>query len=333
MPSDVVPPLSVRVFAALAVARIILFTLGKLLSILALVAVLDNCDAEALADMAYSCFNFVTDTLFPATLGFFDQLLHALFGFVQVHTPTLLRIDLYHLASQVWDEIEPCIPPPPIQFCVLGRGIQCGSDLARRPATEAISDLASRLVCHLVDFAWPLGLSCVNWLSTKLSSSLFWYYLLSILAFFGLSSLWMLYSAGRSLEDYPLDPLVSINSQVIQTYLRIRSLWNRLRKHDLHAFVFAQCIYVCWPSQLLRACFFEVESYDLYRSDQNTIYHRKDLSRYLFERLARFVLHSRVAHVVPYALAVLCLAGVVIYVALVDYSVWVRFTVTLVVLS
>ena len=143
----------------------------------------------------------------------------------------------------------------------------------------------------------------------------------------------MLYSAGRSLDDYPLEPLRSLNARLLRISVNISSLWSRLRKHDLHALVSAQCIYVCWPSQLLRACFFEVESYDLYRSDQNTIYHRKDLSRYLFERLARFVLHSRVAHVVPYALAVLCLAGVVIYVALVDYSVWVRFTVTLVVLS
>ena len=333
MVSDVVPPLSVRVFAALAIARIILFTLGKLLSILALVVVLDNCDAEALADMAYSCSDFVTDILFPVTLGFFDQLLHALFSFVQVHTPTLLRIDLYHIVSQVWDEIEPCIPPPPVQFCVLGRGIQCGSDLDRRPATEAISDLASRLVCHLVDFAWSLGASCVDSLSTLLSSSLFWYSLLSLFAFFGLSSLWMLYSAGRSLDDYPLEPLKSLNARLLRFSVKIRSLWSCRRKHDLHAFVFVQCIYVCWPSQLLRACFFKVESYDLYRSDQNTIHYLKDLSRYLFERLAHSVLDSRAAHVVPYALAVLCLAGMAIYVALLDYSVWVRFTVTLVVLS
>ena len=328
MSSDVVSPLSVRVSASLATARIVLFTLGKLLLLFALVAVLDACNAWALADMAYSCFLLVTDILsFPTTLGFFDQLLHTLFS----HTPPFLRIDLYHIASQVWEELEPCISPPPIQFCVLGKGIQCGSDLARRPATEAISDLASRLVCHLVDPAWSLGISSTDRISILLSSYSFWCYLLSLFAFFCLSSLWMLYSASRSLDNYPLEPLDSINAKVILASFKIRSLWHRLRKHGLYSIVIVQCVYVCWPSQLLRAsCFYEMEFHDLYNLDRtNAVYCRKDFAHYLYERLVRSVLNPQVVRFAPSAAALFCFASMVvsIHVVFLFYSIWVRLTV------
>ena len=97
MVPDVVPPLIVRVFAALAAARIVLFTLGKLFSILALVAVLDACDAEALADKAYLFSDLLLDTLLPTALVYFNQLPLTAFDFVQAHTPTFLRIDFYHI--------------------------------------------------------------------------------------------------------------------------------------------------------------------------------------------------------------------------------------------
>ncbi|KAI0085080.1 hypothetical protein BDY19DRAFT_464428 [Irpex rosettiformis] len=152
---------SVRVFAALATTRIVLFTFGKfLLSILALAAVLDGCSVEALVDMAHSCSDFLLDIVLPTASTLLTQLLYILYSFVQAHTSTFFHIDFYHIASQFWEVIEPCIPSPPIQFCVLGRGIQCGSQLVQRPATSAIHDPVTRLVCHLADFTWSLELLC-----------------------------------------------------------------------------------------------------------------------------------------------------------------------------
>lgn len=328
MASNVVPPLSVRVSAALAAARIVLFTLGKLLSILALVAVLDTCNAEALADMANSSSDFLFDTLFPTVFVHSNKLLHILFYFVQAHTPTFLHIDFYHVASQVWEEMEPCIPPPPIRFCILGKGIQCGSDLARRPTIEAISSLATRLVCHLVDSARSLGLSCITRSSTMFSNSLFWYYLLSFFAcfvLFALSSLWMLYSAGRSLEDYPLEPFESINARLFRIINKLRSLWTRLRKHELHALVSMQCVYVFWPSGSLRIlCSYEAELHGRYHPELGTAYCRKDLHYYLYERLVRSVLDSQVFRFALCAVAAFCFISAVAHGALFFYSVWVR---------
>ena len=233
MASDVVSPFSARAIAALAFARIVLFTLGKLLSILVLRAVYDMCSVEDLIHLFHLFSAFFFDTLLPSLSLFLIQLVHILLAINNAYTPSFLHVDIFYLASEIWKALEPCIPPPPVQYCVLGKGIGCGARLARRSLTDAISDLGTRLVQNLIDRGWSLGLSLVETSCAVLSHQLFQYGLLSVMVVFGFISLWMLYSldSDRPLEADELRSILSIHTtldlvlQVACRSLAAHSCW------------------------------------------------------------------------------------------------------------
>ncbi|KAI0082895.1 hypothetical protein BDY19DRAFT_999127 [Irpex rosettiformis] len=143
------------------------------------------------------------------------------------------------------------IPPQPIQFCVLGRGrgIQCDSQLSRRPTIEAVHDLVIQLVCYLIDFTWSLGNFCIDGLSSMFSSIQFWVSLFWWHDYFGLSSVLMLCSFVQSLDDRKLEPIYSIDTRPA---LALCSLWALFRQYVIHALVAFTAICVLYLSGIIK---------------------------------------------------------------------------------
>ncbi|KAI0093744.1 kinase-like domain-containing protein [Irpex rosettiformis] len=132
--------------------------------------------------------SFITNTAlkFPsiaATLG--TRLSDVVSSAIQLYLPL-------SLFSRIVAAINPYIPEPPIQLCVLGSGIHC--DAVRHRPT--ISDLADQLVCHLVGLVQSscgaLFDSFYRTLSVPYGVVTDWLFSLFDSAFFFLDSLWVL---------------------------------------------------------------------------------------------------------------------------------------------
>ncbi|KAI0087977.1 hypothetical protein BDY19DRAFT_1057624 [Irpex rosettiformis] len=120
----------------LVIARIVLYTVFKILLVPVVWSVLDMCSAEALS----------TGHPLP----------HALSNTVSPHLERLLSA------------IEPYISSPPIRYCVLGRDINCG--LQPGGHLTDFSDLDALLVCQFINTVWLYSISLADTLSTAFKS-------------------------------------------------------------------------------------------------------------------------------------------------------------------
>lgn len=243
-----------------------------------------------------------------------------------VPIPIFLRFDFFHLASDVWRALEPCVPSPPVQYCVLGAGIGCGTPIARRPLTDALSELGTRLAVHLVASARPLVLSLVDGMSIMLSHHLPWksllYSVLYLFAFLTVSSLWMLYSLDWTLDEHGLQPLSSINARLGLAYNKLCRLSIRPRTFTIYAICMSLLLYIFWPTRALRVHCYESLLYDAAGGDR--FYCSRSPTTYAFEQLVRMALDSRLLQVALVAIKVLSAVSFAVYCVLVDFSVWVR---------
>ena len=153
MAPDAVSPRNVRVFAALAAARIVLFTVLKLFTPLIIRSVLDMCSTEALLSSFSDFSTFVVDTApeLPSIMSTAVlQLCTTAVSAIRPYLPQAVQdFDFLGVTLELLSAVEEYLPEPPIKFCVLGSGIGCGP--ARRRRT--FSDLAGRLVSYLIDKA------------------------------------------------------------------------------------------------------------------------------------------------------------------------------------
>ncbi len=151
MALDVVSPLSARVSATLAIACTFLFTVFKVLSPLIVRSVLDMWFAEALFSFLLAHSDSIVRTA-PELSSMVVELatyLCAVFSVLRSLLPFyLVNYDLPTFLSYLLSTVEPFLPAPPIQFCVIGSsaGIRCGA--ARHRPT--VSDLATQLIRYLM---------------------------------------------------------------------------------------------------------------------------------------------------------------------------------------
>ena len=248
MALDIVSPRSARVSAALALASIILFTVFKLMTHLEVRSVLDMYSAEALHPIFLALSDFLTNTVpellwMAASLAI--QLLDAILSIVGPYLVPAL--------SCIVSAIDPYIPEPPIQFCVLGSGIHCGADLAR----PTVSDLADQLVCHLVDLArssYGSFVDALSWLFSSTFGSGLVGCSLSLLCCFGLVfcySLWILDSFETSLDEEELSVIIKVDAMFALARDKTLAILGRLRRQLPNLLPSLLLLHTIWKSQYL----------------------------------------------------------------------------------
>ena len=312
---DIVSLLSVRVFAALATASSVWFTIYIAPPGPVLRAVLDAYDVRApLASMVSTCRTFVSDTLLDTALPAISALGTVVtrlgHDVLNVVPPPLLQ-----LANRLAASAEPYVSPTMAQLYALGSGIVTGS---RRIASDYPG---TRLVDYFRIFA---GLRA-DTLSATFSVSLVWGTLVLCCICFILYSLWIFFFLEAPLDDNDLRLITTLNTQVTLVICKIESLSKQFQHRTSDAFTTFSALVVLWPTQVLRArcyqtslirqaAYFEdsVEVLRCDRSSHSTVY----------RQIARLSL-CFITRVISLALAALVILLVISYVVAVLYMVWV----------
>ena len=315
---DIVSFLSVRVFAALAIASSVWFTIYIAPSGPVLRAVLDAYDVRAfLASMASICRTFVSDILLDTALPAISALGTVVTQLgrdvLDVMPPPLLQ-----LANRLAASAEPYVSSTMTQLYALGSGTVTG---LRRIASDYPG---TRLVDYFRIFA---GLRA-DTLSATFSVSLVWGTLvLCFICFicFILYSLWIFLSFEAPLDDNDLRLITTLNTQVTLAIRKIESLSKQFQHRTSNAFTTFSALVVLWPTQVLRArcyqttfirqaAYFE-DSVEVLRCDRSS-------PSIVYRQLARVSL-CFITRFISIAFATLVVLLVISYAVAVLYTVWV----------
>ena len=312
---DIVSLLSVRVFASLATASSVWFTIYIAPPGPVLRAVLDAYDVRApLASMVSTCRTFVSDilldTVLPAISALGTVVTRLGHDVLDVMPPPLLQ-----LANRLAASAEPYVSSTMTQLYALGSGIVTG---LRRIASDYPG---TRLVDYFRIFA---GLRA-DTLSATFSVSLVWGTLVLCFICFILYSLWIFLSFEAPLDDNDLRLITTLNTQVTHTIRKIELLSKQFQHRASNAFATFSALVVLWPTPVFRArcyqtspttqaAYFEdsLEALRCHRSSHLLLYRR--LARLLLCFINRFI---------SLAIAALVVLLVISYVAAVLYTVWV----------
>lgn len=244
MALDVASTLSVRAPAALAIARMLLFTVFKILLVPVARSVLDSCSAVALAHMAHSLWTITADAASIVLSTASTAVIQLICTPFDMLSPYL---------SQVLSAVGPYVPPPPIQYCALGKGINCGSQFAGNPAD--LFDLGSRLTHDILSTAWSCYTSLIDALSLVFFSVSCWSTFMSCLLvpwFF----LFAIITVSRTFEKTPVtEDEVRLLIAVDDTLATVRdsclalSRWFRENAAHICAMSHLFLSYLLWPAR------------------------------------------------------------------------------------
>ena len=312
---DIVSLLSVRVFASLAIASSVWFTIYIAPPGPVLRAVLDAYDVRApLAFIASTSWTSMSDALLDTALPAISALGTVVtrlgHDVLDVVPPPLLQ-----LANRLAASAEPYVSSTMAQLYALGPGIVTGS---RRIASDYPG---TRLVDYFRIFA---GLRA-DTLSATFSVSLVWGTLVLCFICFTLYSLWIFLSFEAPLDDNDLRLITTLNTQVTLAIRKIESLSKQLQHRTLAAFSTFSALVVVWPTQVLRARCYQSFSplQDAYIQDSLEMLRcNRSSHSIVYRQLARSSL-CFITCFISIAFATLAVLLVISYVVAVLYTVWV----------
>ena len=312
---DIVSLLSVRVFASLAIASSVWFTIYIAPSGPVFRAVLDVHDVRApLASMASTCRTFVSDTLLDTVLPAISAL-----GTVVTqlghNTLDVMPPPLLQLANRLAASAEPYVSSTMTQLYALGSGTVTG---LRRIASDYPG---TRLVDYFRIFA---GLRA-DTLSATFSVSLVWGTLALCFICFILYSLWISLSFEAPLDDNDLRLITTLNTQVTLAIRKIELLSKQLQHRTSNAFTTFTALVVFWPTQVLRARCYQSFSplQDAYIQDSLEMLRcNRSPHSFIYRRLVRRAL-CFITRFISIAFATLVVLLVISYAVAVLYTVWV----------
>lgn len=226
MSPGAVSPHRARASAALALTSTVLVTVFKLSLLLIARSVFDMCSLDAFADMVSSMSSSLPSVdNAPAVVS---AAARSLFDIARRPLGMLVA---HHHVSRILSAINQSIPPPPIQYCVLGTGIRCGS----MQDDITLIDRAVGLILSFVDDAWRLVTSLGGGISVAFSTSTGCLLILSCVVSIYLISLWYLFSLPLSMEK-PLDAddlslMIEVHRRLTLIFTSICDVVRRLLRH------------------------------------------------------------------------------------------------------
>ncbi|KAI0084311.1 kinase-like domain-containing protein [Irpex rosettiformis] len=294
---DIVSLLSVCVYAALAIAYTVLFTIvvGPLVPDVR--AVLDAYNVRAtLTTMVNTCLTSMSDG--------YIQLSHGVVDVVHLSRLQLSKHRLSLVGSYVCSTSA--------QLCTLGSGI---GSVSRRIASDSLS---TRLFDYARSF---IG----TYADSLLSLRSVWIALSICFICFILLSLWIFFSFEAPLDDNELRHITTLSTQLTHAVRKLDKLSKQVQQQIPLALAVICAIIILWPTQVLRvACYripparrmayFQGSLAGLQRCNNGSFYE-------LYGRLARLALVS-ISRLVSLVAATLVIIGLVLYFGAILYTIW-----------
>lgn len=242
----VVSLLSVCVLATLAIACTVCLTVSVVPLGPAVRVVQDVCTVRASTILVNFCFSLVSGIPFNAALS----TLGAPVSRLVVNTLDVFRVFSLQLSIQLLSFAEIYGPGTPLQYCVLGKGIGCGS------RGHALNKLSGRLVDYAQ--AWFFFGIRARFISPASASSLIWIILAPSLILFLLVSLWILFSFEAPMDDNELRLINTLNSIINRAFKKLSAYSRRLRFTLSSSAAVLLAVGVLWPTSILRALCYNI---------------------------------------------------------------------------